>query len=142
MKITFEMLKVITRQRIEFLDITHEVQDRLLKHDIREGQIILNSLHTTVALFTSSFQKAGLEDLQAWLGYVVPEQGSYRHNDPRYSDCDRHNADAHLRAILLGGSVILPLADQAPILGPGQRIILAEFDGPRERSIVLQVTGV
>lgn len=142
MKITFEKLKIITRQRIEFLDITPEVQDRLLKHDIREGQFILNSLHTTVALFTASFQKGRIEELQAWLGSVVPEQGNYRHNDPRYSDCDRHNGDAHLRAILLGGSVVLPFADRAPILGPGQRIILAEFDGPRERSIALQITGV
>jgi len=61
---------------------------------------------------------------------------------PLYSDCERHNADSHLRGILMGQSLCLKVRHSAVLLGTWQSIILAEFDGLRKRSISVQVSGV
>jgi hypothetical protein len=62
-------------------------------------------------------------------------------DDPWHSDCDRQNAHAHLRAMLLGRTVTLAVADGEPLLGQYQSVIVAELDGPRERKLQLQVVG-
>jgi secondary thiamine-phosphate synthase enzyme len=103
--------------------------------------LILNALHTTVALFVNEFQTALIEDMKAILGRVVRERDGYRHDDPRFSDCDRGNADSHLRALFLGQNVIVPIQGGELVLGKWQSIILAELDGPRERSIQVQIVG-
>lgn len=64
-----------------------------------------------------------------------------RHNDPRYSDCDRANAESHLRAPLLGNSAVLAVRGSRIVRGVWQSIILAELDGPRTRSVSLQILG-
>jgi secondary thiamine-phosphate synthase enzyme len=63
------------------------------------------------------------------------------HNDPEHSDCDRNNADAHLRAMLLGHSMTLQIAGGELVLGQWQRVIAAELDGPRTRTFRMQVQG-
>ena len=63
------------------------------------------------------------------------------HNDPAHSDCDRMNADSHLRAMLLGHSLTLPISGGEVVLGQWQRILLAELDGPRPRTIRVQIMG-
>ena len=65
----------------------------------------------------------------------------WKHNDPRFSDCDRSNADAHLRALLLGHNLVLPIENGELRLGRFQSLILAELDGPRRRSLQLQILG-
>ena len=70
------------------------------------------------------------------------EDDRWRHNDPEHSDCDRANADSHLRALLLGHAVTLPLSGGEIVLGQWQRILMGELDGPRSRSLRLQVMGV
>ena len=64
------------------------------------------------------------------------------HNDPEHSDCDRNNADAHLRAMLLGHSLTLQVSGGELVLGQWQRVLVAELDGPRIRSVRVQVQGV
>jgi secondary thiamine-phosphate synthase enzyme len=72
---------------------------------------------------------------------LVPERGGYRHDDPRYSDCERGNACAHLRAALLGRSIAVGLNNGELSLGRFQSVIFAELDGPRKREITVQVLG-
>jgi secondary thiamine-phosphate synthase enzyme len=67
---------------------------------------------------------------------------NWRHNDPRYSDCDRRNADSHLRGMLMGQALSLQVRNSAVLLGTWQSIILAEFDGPRSRTMSVQVSGI
>ena len=74
----------------------------LKRHDIKEGMVLLSSLHTTMALFVNEWQSALLHDVKAMLDKVVSPLESWRHNDPQFSDCDRKNAHAHLQASLLG----------------------------------------
>jgi secondary thiamine-phosphate synthase enzyme len=99
-------------------------------------------LHTTCALFVNEFQGALVEDLKNMLERLVAENAGYRHDDPRYSDCERGNASSHLRAALLGRSVALGIAGGELSLGRFQSVLFAELDGPRSRNIDIQIMGV
>jgi secondary thiamine-phosphate synthase enzyme len=92
-------------------------------------------------VFVSEFQQALIDDVAAFLGRVVDDGLFYKHNSPQYSDCDRQNAASHLRSVLLSHSVLLPVADGKPVLGQFQSVILAELDGPRQRTVEVQVLG-
>jgi secondary thiamine-phosphate synthase enzyme len=125
----------------EFVDITKHVRDVVARSEIRDGMAVVSSLHTTLGVFMNEFQGALLHDLGEVLQRLVPRRAGYRHDDPRHSDCDRGNGHAHLRATLLGRSVSLGVADREPALGQYESLIVAELDGPRTRTIAVQVLG-
>ena len=137
-----ESLLVQSDRRIELVDITETVMDRVRRSGIREGMASLCSLHTTCALFINEAQKALHADILRVLEQVVDRDAEWLHNDPRHSDCDRMNADSHLRAMLLGHSVTLQVSGGEPVLGQWQRVLIAEMDGPRARTIRLQLMGL
>jgi secondary thiamine-phosphate synthase enzyme len=141
MRIAFETIPVETKEPMQLLDITQMVRDCLIKHPIREGVLLLNTLHTTAVLFINEFQSALIEDMKNILAHLVEEKGDYRHNDPRYSDCTRGNAGSHLRSMLLARTLTLPVRAGDVVLGRWQSIIFAELDGPQERSVQFQVLG-
>ncbi|MFQ5803411.1 MAG: secondary thiamine-phosphate synthase enzyme YjbQ [Candidatus Methylomirabilales bacterium] len=141
MTIAFETIEVKTKESMQFLDITHMVQDCLIKHPIRDGVLLLNTLHTTAVLFINEFQSALIEDMKSVLAHLVDDTGDYRHNDPRYSECTRGNAGSHLRSMLLARTLALPVRAGNVVLGRWQSIIFAELDGPQERSIQLEILG-
>jgi secondary thiamine-phosphate synthase enzyme len=130
-----------SEERTEFSDITKLVQDQLAQFPVSNGVALVNTLHTTCALFVNEFQSALIDDLRALMERLVADRAGYRHDDPRYSDCERGNARAHLRSALLGRSIALGLADGELTLGRFQSIIFAEFDGPRVREVSVQVIG-
>jgi secondary thiamine-phosphate synthase enzyme len=82
-----------------------------------------------------------MDDIMGLGERLVPERGGFRHDDPRYSDCERGNAHAHLRTALLGRNVALAVNAGELTLGRFQSVIFAEFDGPRPREITVQVLG-
>ena len=137
-----ESLLVQTDNRIELVDITDVVMERIRQSGVREGMASLWSMHTTCALFINEAQKALHADIMQVLEQVVDRDAEWMHNDPQHSDCDRMNADSHLRAMLLGHSVTLQIGGGEPVLGQWQRVIVAEMDGPRARSIRIQALGV
>ena len=141
MKVARETLTLTSEDRMEFLDITKQIRDAVQKHPISDGMVLVNSLHTTVALFMNEYQGALIEDLKKMVSGLVDEKNGYRHDDPRYSDCERGNAHAHLRAALLGRSIAVGLSGGELSLGRFQSIIFAELDGPRQRAIDIQVMG-
>lgn len=141
MKVDRETVALTLEERTEFLDITKQIRDAVQKHPISDGIVLVNSLHATVALFMNEFQGALIEDLKKMMSGLVGERNGYRHDNPRYSDCERGNAHAYLRAALLGRSVAVGLSDGELLLGRFQSIIFAELDGPRQRAIDIQVTG-
>jgi secondary thiamine-phosphate synthase enzyme len=132
-------IEVQTSKRMEIHDLTTTVQDMVRATGVTAGLVTVSTLHTTTAIFVNEPQSALLEDVQHMLERLVPRGEEWKHNDPRYSDCDRHNADAHLRAIMLGSSVTLQVAEGALTMGQWQRVLMAELDGPRKRGLVLQV---
>jgi secondary thiamine-phosphate synthase enzyme len=132
----------ITVDKLQLLNITDRVNDIVHKSGIREGLVHLQSLHTTTALFLNEWQDALLDDVKAFFDDVAPADRYYRHNDPQYSDCERHNAPSHLKGMLMGQTLCLQVRNASVLLGTWQSIILAEFDGPRSRSVAVQVSGV
>jgi secondary thiamine-phosphate synthase enzyme len=137
-----ETLIVQTDQRIELVDLTNRVMEYVRRFNIREGLVSLWSMHTTCALFINEFQTALLSDIRRFLEQMVARDAAWLHNDPDHSDCDRMNADSHLRALLLGHSLTLQVSGGEVVLGQWQRILMAELDGPRARSLRVQVWGV
>ena len=137
-----DSMLVQTDRRIELVDITDAVMDLVRKCGVREGMASLWSMHTTCALIINEAQKALHADITRVLEEMVDRDAEWMHNDPQHSDCDRMNADSHLRAMLLGRSVTLQISGGEPVLGQWQRVIVAEMDGPRARSIRLQLMGM
>ena len=132
----------ITNDRLQLINITDRINHIVRKSGIREGIVHLQSLHTTTAVFLNEWQDALLADVRTTLEEVVRRDRDWRHNDPQYSDCERRNADSHLRGMLLGQALCLQVRNSAVLLGTWQSIILAEFDGPRSRSMSVQVSGI
>ena len=99
-------------------------------------------MHTTCALVINEWQDALVHDVKTYIQSLTGTDTYYRHNDPALSDCDRHNADSHLRSLILGMTLTFQIADGEIVLGEWQSIIMAELDGPRERTVRLQAMGV
>jgi secondary thiamine-phosphate synthase enzyme len=130
-----------TQQKLEFVNLTGLVEEMVGESGIRDGMVLVQSLHSTAAVFVNEWQDALLDDFRALLEQAVCADMPWRHNDPRYSDCERGNAASHLRALLLGTSAMLAVRGGRLVRGRWQSIILAELDGPRTRSVSLQVFG-
>jgi secondary thiamine-phosphate synthase enzyme len=141
MKVFNTSFTLSTEERCEVSDITKLVREVIQQSPVVNGIALINTLHTTCALFINEFQSALIDDLKALVERLVPERGGYRHDDPRYSDCERGNACAHLRAALFGRSIAVGLNAGELVLGRFQSVIFAEFDGPRKREITLQLIG-
>ena len=137
-----ETLVVQTDQRIELVDLTKLVMDCVRRFNIREGLVSLWSMHTTCALFINEFQTALLSDIKRFLEQMVARDAEWMHNNPEHSDCDRMNADSHLRALLLGHNLTLQVSGGEVVLGQWQRVLMAELDGPRARSLRIQIFGI
>ena len=137
-----ETIVVSTDGRIELVDLTKQVMEFVKRFNIREGLVSLWSMHTTCSLFINEFQTALLSDIRRFLEQMVARDAEWMHNDPNHSDCDRMNADSHLRALLLGHNLTLQVSGGEVVLGQWQRILMAELDGPRARSLRIQILGV
>jgi secondary thiamine-phosphate synthase enzyme len=141
-RVVTETLRLVTDKRLELYNLTERVADIVKRHDIKDGMVLLSSLHTTVALFVNEWQSALLSDVKAMLDKVVSPKDGWKHNDPQYSDCDRQNAHSHLQAALLGHALSFQVAKGKLVLGQFQAIIAAELDGPRHRDLAVQIIGV
>ena len=142
LKIASQTLTIETDERIELVDLTDRLMAIARQQGVREGFLNLWSLHTTCAVFINEFQNALLTDIKQVLEQLVARDAEWRHNDPAHSDCDRMNADSHLRALLLGHSMTLQISGGEIVLGQWQRVLMAELDGPRARSLRVQVVGL
>ena len=142
MKTQLDTFIVRTSQKQEMIDITPDVIDATRESGIRNGFVGIFSQHTTAGVMINEFQPALLDDIGDFLRRIVDDGISYKHNSPEWSDCDRNNATSHLRSLLFKNSVMLPVIDGKPVLGQFQSVIVAELDGPRERTVKIQFLGV
>ena len=142
LQLYLETILYKTRDRLELINITRDLNEIVRKHGLKAGFVIVQSLHTTTAVFINEFQQALVDDMKSFLDRLVGHLDYWRHNDPRLSECDRKNAASHLRAMVLGHTLSVPVQNGQLMLGNWQSIILAELDGPRERSVQVQVLGV
>jgi secondary thiamine-phosphate synthase enzyme len=141
-KIANRIVDWITSDRMQLVNITDRVNEIVHKSGIKNGIVHLQSLHTTTAVFLNEWQEALLDDVKRFFDETVQRERYYRHNDPEHSDCERGNADSHLRGMIMGQTLSLQVRNAKVLLGTWQSIIFAEFDGPRSRSLAVQVSGV
>jgi secondary thiamine-phosphate synthase enzyme len=141
-KIASTTFVIRTNERVELKSITGEIATFVEQAPVRDGIVHVSSLHTTAGLIMNEVQGALLSDMANMFEQVIPRAVYYKHNDPLLSDCDRRNADAHLRAIVVGHSVSIPIIDGRLKLGTWQNVLLTEFDGPNKREVHVQVMGI
>ena len=137
-----ETITIETSERVELVDLTERAGAFVRASGVAEGALNVWSMHTTCAVFINEVQRALHDDIKAFLETVVARDAAWLHNDPGHSDCDRSNADSHLRAMLLGHGLAMQVSGGELVLGQWQRVLLAELDGPRARSVRLQVMGI
>ena len=137
-----ESLTIDTTDRVELVDLTERIAAFVRGANIADGLVSVWSMHTTCAVFINENQSALHADIKQFLEATVSRHGAWMHNDPEHSDCDRNNADAHLRAMLLGHGMTLQIAGGELVLGQWQRVLAAELDGPRRRTFRVHVQGL
>ncbi len=127
-------IKINTSKKQEIIDITDNIKKAILESKIKEGCCIVSSLNTTTSILINEINdKKICNDIINNLERLIPESREYEHC------CNRKNSHAHIKASIIGPSETIILKNKKLILGRWQKIGLAEFDGPRERTILLKI---
>ncbi len=134
MTVTCERIVVRTRATADTVDVTARVTEVVRRAGVRTGICVVAVLHTTAAVFVNENADPDVQrDVLAALARAVPEDAKYAHAEG--------NGPAHVRSVIVGSSVTIPIRDASLDLGTWQGIYLAEFDGPRDRSASITVIG-
>jgi len=136
MRVHSDYMTVQTTEKREFLNITPNIKAALEKSGIREGIVLVSSLHSNSALFVNDDEPGLLEDIAEWADRIAPFGPNYHHSARSES-----NAGAHLQSLLLHHQAVVSLADGKLELGPWQNVIYAELDGQRPKRILIKILG-
>ena len=138
MKISSSELEFETTDQTDIIDISGEVQERVLQSGIQNGTMILFISGSTAALTTIEFESGVVNDLRKAIERIAPTDIPYEH-DRRWGD---GNGYSHVRAAILGPSLSIPLKGGRLLLGTWQQIVLLDFDNrPRRRTVTVQIMG-
>ncbi len=142
----YQALKVATPGSFEVCDITGDVGSVVKASGVVEGVVTISSLHTTCALSVNENEERLFDDIQDFLLAMAPPDAPYKHNDLHLRvdipPDEPENAHAHLIAMMLGNAEQLVVHEGELVLGRYQSLLLLEMDGPRERTVAVQVLGV
>jgi len=144
MLVQYHTLQLTTGAGIAVHDVTPKILSYLADSGIRNGFVTVTSRHTTTALTINENEQRLLEDVKTFLTRLIPPREHYLHNDIQLRDCppdEPENAHSHLAAMLLGSSEVTPVSEGRLVLGQYQSIMLVELDGPRERTVAVQICG-
>lgn len=136
MRSATEYLAFSTRKRRELVRITDEVASVVASSGIREGLCLVSAMHITAGVIVNDDEPGFRSDLEAMLERLAPEGEDYRHHLT-----GEDNGWAHLRNILVGHQVTLPVTKGTLDLGPWQQVFYAEFDGRRRKRVIVKVIG-
>jgi secondary thiamine-phosphate synthase enzyme len=140
-----ERLRLRTRARVEFVDVTEAVERTVRRSGVAQGLVCIQTQHTTTAVVVNENEPGLLEDMVDVLERLVPKGGPYRHDDLArrigVPPDEPANADAHCKAIFLSASQTLTVDAGRLLLGRWQRIFLVELDGGRVRTVSVTVLG-
>lgn len=125
-----------TKNKREYVLITDLVEDQLRKSGIKEGLCLVSAMHITAGVYINDAEDGLIKDIDAWLQQLAPEGPDYRHHRTGET-----NGDAHLKNLLLGHEVIVPVTEGKLDLGPWQQIYYAEFDGRRRKRLIVKIIG-
>ena len=131
-----EYLTIRTPTRYEIRDITAEVERVRFAAGLVDGFVLVSTMHITSSIFVNDHESGLWSDIMTWLEKLAPSGLDYRHHDT-----GEDNADAHLKRMLLGHQVLVPVTNSALDLGPWERVHYGEFDGMRNKRILLKAFG-
>ena len=136
MKSYTEYLWFNTKKQREFINITDEVEKALEKSQIQEGLILVSAMHITSGVYVNDAESGLIGDIEEWLEKLAPFRRDYRHHRTGET-----NGDAHLKNLLIGHEVVVPVTSGKLDFGPWQQVYYAEFDGQRRKRVVIKVIG-
>ena len=146
MQIINEIVEVETDLGINIYNITPYLIKVLDASGIKTGQVLVFSRHTTTALAINEHEARLLEDIKVYLRKLAPESDKYLHNDlhlrPNIPPDEPMNAHSHLMAMTLSTSEVIPVVDGQLGLGTYQSVLFFDLDGPRKRTVFVQVSGL
>lgn len=126
-----------TRNRVEFINITPEVDQCLRESGIREGFVLCNAMHITASVFINDDETGLHHDYQVWLEKLAPHDpvSQYHHN------VGEDNADGHMKRQIMGREVVVAVTQGRLDFGPWEQIFYGEFDGRRKKRVLVKIIG-
>ena len=126
-----------TKHRREFINITPQVEQCVQESGVRDGLILVNAMHITASVFINDDEPGLHQDFETWLEKLAPEKpySQYRHNT------GENNADAHLKRSVMGREVVVAITDGRLDFGPWEQIFYGEFDGMRDKRVLVKIIG-
>jgi len=144
--VSSDVVELHTEERVQFIDLTELVAERVRRSGVGHGLVCLQTRHTTTAVVVNENEPLLIEDAKLMLERLAPRDARYGHNELHRrrgaAPDESPNGDAHCRAMLLGSSATLAVVDGALQLGRWQRVFLVELDGPRCRTLAVVVMGL
>lgn len=138
MKAHTEYLTFRTKSRVELVNITPRVAAAVKRSGVAEGLCLVNAMHITASVFVNDDEPGLHRDYRAWLERLAPHEpvSEYRHNET-----GEDNADAHLKRQVMGREAVLAVTGGALDLGPWEAVFYGEFDGRRDKRVLVKVLG-
>ena len=138
MKSLTEYLTFKTKSRREFVNITPDIEKLVVKSGIKEGLCLVNAMHITASVFINDNESGLHYDYEKWLEELAPHEpiDHYRHNDT-----GEDNADAHLKRQVMGREVVIAITNGQLDFGPWETIFYGEFDGRRNKRVLVKIIG-
>ena len=126
-----------TQKRVGFINITPQVELALRESGIKEGLCLVNPMHITASVFINDDESGLHQDYERWLEKYVPhDPGRYLHNRTGET-----NGDAHIKRQLMGREVVVAVSDGKLDFGPWEQIFYGEFDGRRDKRVLIKIIG-
>lgn len=136
MKAHTQYLVFNTKKHREFINITDRVCEEIEKSKIQEGFCLVSAMHITAGVYINDNESGLFQDIDSWLSRLAPEGKNYNHHRTGET-----NGDAHLKNLLIGHQVTVPVTKGRADLGPWQSIFYAEFDGQRDKKLIIKIIG-
>lgn len=126
-----------TNERVELINITNQVREILNESGIQEGLCLVNAMHITASVFINDDESGLHQDYKEWLEELAPHEpiSQYAHNG------FEENADAHLKRQIMGREVVVAVTEGKLDFGPWEQIFYGEFDGQREKRVLVKIIG-
>ena len=127
-----------TKSRRAFVNITSDVEKLVLKSGVKEGLCLVNAMHITASVFINDNENGLHYDFEKWLEELAPHEpiDHYHHNNT-----GEDNADAHLKRQVMGREVVVAITDGQLDFGPWETIFYGEFDGRRNKRVLVKIIG-
>jgi len=130
-------IEIFTKTRRAFVNITPHVEEAVAKSGVKEGLVLVNSMHITSSVFINDNERGLHADFEEWLEKLAPEKphSQYRHNGIE------DNADAHLKRQIMGREAVIAITNGRLDFGPWEQIFYGEFDGMRRKRVLVKIIG-